>query len=245
MSNTTTVAPAANAIQIMPAARIKEVQLLSQTAQAASREIIAAGDEQTRAFVIAHAVTAIRSALTNSIMADIMMLANSSLGFKTDRPPGSKTKDGKPMPMYPTEVVRDCMVQALIRGLRMTGNEINIIAGNLYVTKEGYRRLVREFPGLTNLRVQCGVPKKTGEGALVDCKASWEVERIPDEMVCEGAYAIPIRVNAAMGVDAILGKAESKLYRRIYDRLVGSDLALPDVEEAPTAEQVETPTEAA
>lgn len=227
------------AIAIMPAARVAEVAKLAATAKEASKQILTAPDEHTKAFIMAHSIIAIKSALTDAIMRDVMTLANSPLGFKTDRPPGAKNKDGKELKPYPACVVRDVVVQALLRGLRMTGNEINIIAGNLYVTKEGCRRLVREFPGLRNLKLQCGVPKTQSGGALVEAKASWVCDGRPDSLVCEGAYAIPIKVNTAMGADAILGKAESKMYRRIYEQLVGSAVMLPDSDE-PEAEPAQT-----
>lgn len=213
---------------IMPAATVAQVRTLSLTARAAAQEIKNADDEQTRAFVIAHSIEAIRGALTNEIMQDVMRLQNSPLGFKTDKQGGG----------YPVETVRDCVTQALIRGLRITGNEFNIIAGNLYVTKEGCKRAVREFPGLTDLKYQPGVPKTQGDvGALVDCKASWKLDGVPDEMRCEGPYAIPVRINKGMGADAILGKAESKMFRRIYDRLTSSELSLPDPDENTEVEE--------
>lgn len=243
MTETTTIKKSENqepqALAIMPAARVKAVRQLSMTAKAASKEIAACGDdEQTKAFVIAHAIEAIRKCLSNEIMDDVMKLMNTPLGFKTDRVPCSK----KQVIAYSRDVVRDVAVQALIRGLRLTGNEINIIASNLYVTKEGCKRLVREFPGLTDLKVQIGVPRTTGEGALVDAKSAWNLNGIGDALICEGSYAIPIRVNKAMGIDAIIGKAESKIFRRIYDRLMGSELSLPDPEES---EQQGDTTEAA
>ncbi len=118
------------------------------------------------------------------------------------------------------------IVQALLRGLQPVGNQINVIAGNLYVTKEGYERLLREFPGLSRLSIEIGVPATIGEGALVPCRASWSLDGQQDLLVCEKGtdadYRIPIRVNKSMGVDAIIGKAKSKLYRRIYERLTGS-----------------------
>lgn len=228
----------AKAPTIISQAKLQDISNLSATAKEANRMVIAAPDEETKAFVIAGAVTALRSALNDKIMSDVMSLANNPLGFKTDRP--SKDK-----PAYGVPVVRDCVVQALIRGLRMTGNEFNIIAGNLYVTKEGCRRLIREFPGLTDLKIQTGVPKKTGDGALVDCKATWRRDGQADELLCEGSYAIAVRVNSAMGIDAIVGKAESKLLRRIYERLVGSEqLLLPD-EDDPAPKPVAQPEPAA
>ena len=112
----------------------------------------------------------------------------------------------------------------------MTGNEINIIAYNLYVTKEGFGRLLRELPGFTNLQIQIGVyaMNATGDGAMVPCSAAWRYNGTPQVMHCEKDastdWRIVVRVNKGMGPDAIIGKAESKLLRRIYARITGSEL---------------------
>ena len=210
----------------------------------------------SKGLIMARSMKMLRSLLTDKVMADVMELMNTPLGFRTDKDPSRpvKNKEGKwesPKP-YELSVVRDVMIQALLRGLRPTGNEINIIAGNLYVTKEGYERLLREFPGLSKFAVAIGVPAMQGDvGALVPCRASWELNGKPDSLLCEKVdasdYRIPIRVNSMMGADAIQGKAKSKLYRRIYERLTGTlllseaDAESGDVIEG-TAEQV-SPTQ--
>ena len=51
------------------------------------------------------------------------------------------------------------------------------------------------------------------------CKASWKLNGTPDVMEAE----IPVRINAGMGSDAILGKAERKMRARIYNRITGTE----------------------
>jgi hypothetical protein len=205
---------------IVPESDMAAMIALDKTSQACSKQLLAAaGNEAVKALIVARAVKQFKGLLSDTVMADIMELQNSPLGFKTD-----KARDGG----YPVAVVRDCVVQAFMRGLRVTGNEINIIAGNLYVTKEGFERLLSELPGLTNLKIQIGVPSTSEGGALVPARAEWLMDGIKDSITWEredtADYRIPIRVNSAMGIDAIVGKAKSKVLRNIYARISGTRL---------------------
>jgi hypothetical protein len=222
-------------LEIVPQSDLDEINKLDRASREANRLLIKAEidrNDMSKGLILARSMKMLRTLLTERVMADVMELMNTPLGFRTDKDPSRPVKKGdkweNPKP-YELAVVRDVMIQALLRGLRPTGNEINIIAGNLYVTKEGYERLLREFPGLSKLQIEIGVPVTQGEGALVPCRAAWELDGKSDLLVCEKGtdadYRIPIRVNSAMGVDAIQGKAKSKLYRRIYERLTGTALA--------------------
>jgi hypothetical protein len=212
---------------IIPAAEMDQIIKLDATARAANRQLVEAskaGNEMAKGLIMARAIEELKKLMTPAVMSDIMRLMNSPLGFKTDRVPGQKDRDGNDMKPYPDAAVRDVMIQAMIKGLRPTGNELNIIAGQLDVTKEGLERLIKEFPGLKNLKVQIGVPMLIGDGALVPAKASWTLDGVADTLDCEKDYRIPVRVNKAMGTDAIQGKAVSKLLRKIYQRVTGSEL---------------------
>lgn len=184
----------------------------------------------------------LRSLLTDEILECIMWLQGSPLGFLTDKdkPP----KGGAPkgwIPGYPVDVVRDVTIDATIRGFRMTGNEINIISGRLYAAKEGLSRKVREFKGLTDLRLAAGVPHGTVGGSLVEYHATWLIDGKKEGIHCvktdTSDTRIPVKVNAAMGTDAILGKAERKMLARIYGRISGSEQYSQDTSSAQVAEQ--------
>lgn len=209
---------------IVPESDLQTMLALDRTSQACSRQLVEAGaNEAVKALIVARSIKQFRSLLSESVMSDIMELMNSPLGFKTDRP------NNKNPSCYSLSVVRDCVVQAFMRGLRVTGNEINIIAENLYVTKEGFERLLSELDGMTNLKIQIGVPQTSEAGALVPARAEWVYHGVADGIVWEkeatADYRIPIRVNSAMGIDAILGKAKSKVLRNIYARATGTRLA--------------------
>ncbi len=216
-------------LAIVPQAEMAEIRKLDAYARAASRQLIEAEmakDDMAKGLIMARALKTLHSLLSVKIMTDVMELMGTPLGFRTDRD-SEKEK-------YSPEQIRYCLIQALLRGLRPTGNEINIIAGNLYVTVEGFARLLREFQGLTQLAIQIGVPATGDKGALVPARASWYLHGERDELICEkigdADYRIAVRVNSGMGVDAIQGKARSKLYRRIYERITGTQVGI-DIDE--------------
>jgi len=182
--------------------------------------------------LLAMAVVDLRKALTTEVMEPIMSLMNSPLGFLTDKDPAKPTKrqDGNwetPKP-YDVETVRDCVISCKMLGFRVVGNEFNIIAGKFYPAKGGFRRKLTDklsFPGLTDFRDTYEVPRIAGDkGAIVKCKATWKRNGVPDSLECEFA----VKNNANMGTDALLGKAERKLCKRVHDILLGA--STPDAE---------------
>ncbi|MBN1404168.1 MAG: hypothetical protein JW942_06870 [Opitutales bacterium] len=147
---------------------------------------------------------------------------NCRLGFKTDRPDG-----------YPVPVVRECIIEGLLTGVYPFGNEMNIIAGNSYITKEGFTGLMKRDGRFSDVRIEEDVPiyedaKNGNIRAIVPFTASWKFEGKPDSLKGN----IPIRVNRGMGDDAILGKAERKIRCRIWNQATGSVLTDGDAEDA-------------
>ena len=174
-------------------------------------EVLACMNTLERGMVMADAITTIRGLLTDAVMAKIYPLMNTGLGFRTDRKPGNE---------YSVNEVREVMVEALLLGLYPIGNEFNIISGRCYVTREGYTRKVREFPGLTDLVITPGIPAMKDGGALVPIKATWKLNGTPNSV----ERTFPIKVNNGMGSDAILGKADRKVKAWVYAILTGSQL---------------------
>jgi hypothetical protein len=169
---------------------------------------------------MARGMQALRNVLTESaINGDFMPLQNTALGFLTDKPEG-----------YDWKTVRECVIEGLLRGFRPINNEFNIISGRFYGAKNGFERIVREYPGLRNLAFELGVPVMVADkGALVACEATWELDGEQMALSCQAPpkdgpgmdTRIPVRVNAGMGPDAILGKATRKMFARIYQKLSG------------------------
>lgn len=179
----------------------------------------------TQALQLAEGIQRMREVLSIPVIEKYFMpLQGSPLGFVTDR---DNPKDGQ-SPGYPAPVVRDAAIEAFIRGFRPIGNEMNIIAGRFYAAKAGFERVVSEFPGLTDLRYELGVPESGPNGtSLVSFDASWKLYGVDDLLSGRPAKdgsidsRIVVRMNAGMGPDAALGKATRKLFARIYVRLTG------------------------
>ena len=180
------------------------------------------------ALITANAMKQLQDMLTDEVMTDIMTLQNSRLGFLTDKDPSKpQWKNGQqiiPKP-YAVETVKRCLIEATLTGLKPVGNQFNIISGSCYATKEGFAYLLKNLPGLTDLKENYDVPvMKKEQGATVHCTASWNYNGNADSIEC----TIPIRVNKTMGADAILGKTERKLKARIFNRITGSELSSAD-----------------
>lgn len=188
-----------------------------------------------RALTMAKGIAMLRQALTPEIMAGIMALQGSKLGFRTD-----KDKDGG----YPVDIVKDCAIEHVLRGGMLVGNEMNIIAGSAYQTKEFFSRMLQELPGFTDLKLFPGVPVAGGDRrALVAYSATWKFNGQPGRLdrvqtkLEDGTILderLSITSNSGMGPDAILGKAERKIKAAIYSRCTGTIVTDADVDDAPS-----------
>jgi len=195
-----------------------------------------------QAVTLATGVKQLRDALTQPIVEQVFLpLQGTPLGFVTDKDQGGG---------YGWQVVRDCMIEAMVHGLRPVGNEVNIIAGRMYAAKNGVLRLVMEWPGVTDVRITPGVPALMGDkGALVPIRIDMKVKGAPLSIVREctkngdgtlNDTRIPIRVNSGMGADAIIGKATRKILKAALDVLSGCTLTLNDGEALDTTGEVVT-----
>lgn len=185
----------------------KDFEALDAIAVRANTSLAEAKGAFLRAHTLATAMQELRGQL-EPMMTAFMPLQNSALGFKTDNPAG-----------YPVDVVRDCVIEGTLRGVQTVGNQFNIISGRCYITKEGYEHKLRNLKGFAEFKPNYGVPKMhpSGEGAIVECNATWSYNGKADDMKAE----IPVRVNKGMGTDAILGKATRKFLKRVFERITG------------------------
>jgi hypothetical protein len=85
-----------------------------------------------------------------------------------------------------------------------------------------------EWPGLTEFNLELAFPTDKGGSAYVEAIATWKVSGRPDQLERRGKTAIPIRRNSGMIDDAILGKAERKMYAAVLNKL--SSFVIPDGE---------------
>jgi len=179
----------------------------------------------------ADAILFIQDSITPELMSKAMKLMNTPLGFKTD-----KTSS----PFYSEDVVKKALVVALLNGAQITGNQFNIIAGQCYLTKEFYRPAILRWPGLRNFEHYIGIPSMFGDRAHVfEGKAQWEIDGELFEMVFRKnengidnrivVKSTPASQNyPGSSPDELRGKAEAKLYNRVWQRLTGLNMDVGD-----------------
>lgn len=168
-----------------------------------------------KAYLTANAITELRTMLTTEYMKPIMALQGNKLGFKSDK-------------VYPENIVKDCLIEAVFMGLQPYGNEFNIIAGNCYATKEGLGSLLKNIKGL-NYEVVPELPRINKEltSAAVKFIINWNYNGQQGNKEID----IPVRMNRSMGTDAVIGKGIRKARKWLYDHITGNDIPEGNIED--------------
>lgn len=205
-----------------------KLMVIEETIKNTTLAMISTKGKIEQAIMMADGIIKLRDGITKEMMDKVLALQDRPLGFLTDRKSGNKAP-------YDAQVVRDCAIEALIRGVSLIGNEFNIIAGRCYITREGYSSLLRNLPGLQKLSITLGVPQVSGKGALVPCSATWEYNGIEGKKEA----SIPVKTDDYSTVDAILGKADRKFRKRIWDELTGTDYPEGEVSDLKDVQVVE------
>lgn len=176
-----------------------------------------------RAFMVAEAISKLKELLTAEVMKPIMELQGNRLGFKTDKdvlPGGGKG------PGYPMEIVRNCLIEAVLFGLQPTGNQFNIIGGNMYATKEGCGYLLSKIDGL-NWSVTPQLPRIKDQSAAAMMDIEWEYGGQKQTKSIDFA----IKVNQYQGADAVIGKATRKARKWLFDKVTGMELPEGEIQD--------------
>lgn len=137
-------------------------------------------------------------------------LAGTQLGFLTDKP------------NYSQPIISECATEAFLNGLFLTGNEFNIIAGKMYPAQVGKFRLITEVKGLSEFRFEINITK---DSSVVECEASWLMGGKKEAL----KTTIHIKQNSASTVDNNYGKAKSKLFTRVLERIAG--ICMPEADD--------------
>lgn len=173
-----------------------------------------------KAFLIANAIADLKLLLTAEYMKPIMSLQGNKLGFKTDK----DDKGG-----YPEDVVKNCLIEAVLTGLQPFGNQFNIISGSMYGTKEGFGHLLLNYPGL-RYEIIPALPRinaeKTGAGVMM--KIRWSLAG-SDWQEREMDFAV--KMNQYMGVDGAIGKATRKARAWLFNTINGTEVGEGDVQD--------------
>lgn len=170
-----------------------------------------------RAYQIAEAAGKLSEMLSPEYMKPIMALQGNKLGFKTDKDSAKG---------YPMEVVKNCLIEAVLTGVQPFGNQFNIIANNCYITKEGFGYLLKNLPGLS-YNIIPALPRINSDksSAAIDMKITWTLNGVKNEET----IPIPVKMNSFMGTDAVIGKATRKARAWLYNTITGSEVADGDV----------------
>lgn len=184
------------------------------------------------AHVMVKSLIELRELLTDEYMLPIMALQGSRLGFRTDK---DMKKDGNGKWVkdigYPIDIVRTALIDAVLMGLQPTGNQFNIIAGNMYATKEGIGAVLNRkdiFPGLKKTII-VGLPHINTErtSAAFNVKINWEINGQQREEV----VPIGIRMYSSDGIDMITGKATRKARAWLLSEIMGIEITESNIED--------------
>lgn len=180
------------------------------------------------AFRAVGVVTSLRQILTDDIMRAVFMpLANTSIGFLTDQDPNKNNKrTGLPNTPYSVGVVRDCLIDAVMKGLLPTGNQFNIIAGRQYTTNEGYSYLLKKL----NVRhmISKAILPAPPNAPFVDVKCTIAYF-VNGEAGKTFSITVQCKQDQYSSPDQIKGKADRKAKKTLYEFITGEDIRDGDV----------------
>ncbi len=213
---------------LIPASAIESVTALSKLGATARTEIAmarAAGDPVVEGLIVAEAMSQMRKLVTSEMLAGVMTLVGSPLGIECDKPEG-----------YKEDIVRDAFIQAQLVGARPVNQEFGIIQRKFYPKKGFFRRAILEADDITDLSVEPGyIVRDKDSTALVNMHATWRDDgrlqkydaTIDGDAENKRDRRIRVKVNSGMGDDAIIGKAERKMYARLYEMITDNVLTAP------------------
>lgn len=174
-----------------------------------------------KAFLVSDAIGKLKDILTPEYMKPIMNLQGNRLGFKTDKDSAGG---------YPEAAVKNCLIEAVLIGLQPVGNQFNIIAGNMYPTKEGFGYLLANMEGL-RYEIIADLPriKPDSTGAAIVMNIEWAMNGGTKQ---KRAVDFPVKMNAHMGTDAVIGKATRKARAWLFNTINGTEIPDGDVQDA-------------
>jgi hypothetical protein len=223
----------------------KSIGTLERTASRYQTEIDAAENRLRKTILTAKAIEVLRSLLAGDVMKEIMRVQNTRLGFLTDKPAYGNTAGG-----YPEQVVRDCIIEAILKGVYPVNNEFNIIGGNMMIVQNGWRRKLHELPGMDEFpAIQPGDVAETPKYYRIPCTASWVfngkagmlsrnvfVSRDTTERRKRdgGTYT----KDDFTTIDNLMGKVERKMLEAVFKKINGEPFGIDSSEDAPS-DQVE------
>jgi hypothetical protein len=184
---------------------------------------LAESEEFFKPIVMAMAIQELKQALTPEAIAAVHELEGTALGFKTDK------FDGK----YGDETIRMCVIEAMLRGVSIVGNQFNVIKGNFYIARNGWEAKLRKA-GCTQIvptigkpeDVLLGTPNDKGNRQITATFAAQATcvkdgKRYPASAVAADGIDGRIEVSAfgkdlQACIDGLKGKAEARILKKLF-----------------------------
>ena len=166
-------------------------------------------------FTAANVMLALRETMTDQVVERYFRpLAGQKFGFRTDRN------------NYPTEVLRSCIIDAILLGLAPTGNQFNIISGNCYPTKEGYTNLLKKIGVEYKIEILPNMSQDNSY-AIMPCRVTYTYGTAKN-VKWDKDIVIPKKGNE--NYDLLAGKANKRIKQALYEYLTGTDWGYSDDE---------------
>ncbi len=204
--------------------------------------LVAAGSGSPSGLILrAAAMQTLRDMLTPEVMAPIMALQGSKLGFLTDRDKIRDKRTGQYVPGngYDVNTVRDVTLWAWGQGARMTDNEVNIFSGQGYLTRGFFVRRLNELYGANGWTARASVPSRifAKDGKCVGANVTGELWWKDAAGEHKQTLIRTIKGDDWASADSYVGKWERKAYKTILElstRQVFADGEIGDEEAIPT-----------
>lgn len=165
-------------------------------------------------------VKKIESALDDNLIQELFESQGKPYFFKTD---GNGTV-GK----YPIEVIKKCAVQARLFGAELTGNEINILGGNMYLTKEYTENIVIRNKIWNEITL--GFSKQIENSTwVVPVKIQWIDPRDSEKKTQQRTLDIPVNKFSTSKEDTLRGQAKRDAYYWLIQTLRGEPMPFGEV----------------
>ena len=181
----------------------------------------------------ANVASIIRESLSDDMMKGVFDMENKKYGFLTDKTGTEK---------YTKEVIKDCFIEASMKGVEPTGNQFNIISGKCYVTKEGCREILKKnkvqyelFPSFSK-KIENG-------GTVLPVRVEWVNDLGKKEF---RELILSVQGHDKVSEAARKGMAERDAMAWLIDHLTNNPVSVGEVEpkivEGGYAEEVKTET---
>lgn len=185
---------------------------------------LAESEDFFKPIVMAMAIKDLREALTPEAMSAVKELAGTSLGFMTDKQVDKQ---------YDVATIRECVVEAMIRGVGVVGNQFNIIAGRFYMARNGWEAKLRKA-GCTQIVPTVGKPEDTREGKANDRGFAKFTATFGAQATCiKGGQRYSVSACVSDGIDGRIeasafgkdmsdclpgmkGKVEARILKKLY-----------------------------